>query len=159
MPYWDWSADADTGNAAASPVLSDDVGIGGDDSPSGVGARGPLAYLPNEYINEGPDEDMPFYRPHYLNRTFGSGLARNRTSPLSEDAFNTTATQRVLLTNDNYRSFWVRLEGQRDRLDVVGMGPHSAIHRAFGGDMLLPQSANDPAFFLHHANVDRLWWL
>ncbi|KAE8241654.1 hypothetical protein A4X13_0g7325 [Tilletia indica] len=39
------------------------------------------------------------------------------------------------------------------------MGPHSAIHRAFGGDMLLPQSANDPAFFLHHANVDRLWWL
>ncbi|KAE8207852.1 hypothetical protein CF327_g7242 [Tilletia walkeri] len=159
MPYWDWSADADTGNAAASPVLSDDVGIGGNGSPSGVVTRGPFAYLPNEYINEGPNEDIPFYRPHYLNRTFGSGLARNRTFPLSEDAFNTTATQRVLLNNDNYRSFWVRLEGERDRLDVVGMGPHSAIHRAFGGDMLLPQSANDPAFFLHHANVDRLWWL
>ncbi|KAE8229661.1 hypothetical protein CF326_g5366 [Tilletia indica] len=151
MPYWDWSADADTGNAAASPVLSDDVGIDGDGSPSGVVTRRPFAYLPNEFINEGPNEEVPFYRPHYLNRTFGSGLARNRTSPLSEDAFNTRATQRVLLNNDDYPLIL--------RLDVVGMGPPSAIHRAFGGDMLLPQSANDPAFFLHHANVDRLWRL
>ncbi|KAE8267043.1 hypothetical protein A4X09_0g5303 [Tilletia walkeri] len=99
MPYWDWSADADTGNAAASPVLSDDVGIGGDGSPSGVVTRGPFPYLPNEYIKKGPDEDIPFYRPQYLNRTFGSGFARNRTFPLSEDAFNTTATQRILLNN------------------------------------------------------------
>jgi tyrosinase len=25
------------------------------------------------------------------------------------------------------------------------------------GTMLLPTSPNDPVFFLHHANIDRLW--
>ncbi|CAD6886120.1 unnamed protein product [Tilletia controversa] len=162
IPYWDWSIDADTGHAASSPVLSDDEGIGGDGSRSGVLTTGPFAYFPNEYIsetNEASNLSIPLYRPHHLNRTFGSGLARNRTFPLSEDAFNTTFTQKVLLTNNDYRSFQPNLEGLEGRVDIDGMGPHSVIHRAFGGDMQLPHSPNDPVFFLHHANVDRLWWL
>jgi tyrosinase len=56
---------------------------------------------------------------------------------------------------------------------VVGTGPatmHNVVHGWVGGSlssgavrprirgtMLLPTSPNDPVFFLHHANVDRLW--
>lgn len=37
--------------------------------------------------------------------------------------------------------------------------PHSSAHLAVGGT-LYDQSASpgDPVFFLHHTNLDRLWW-
>jgi tyrosinase len=40
--------------------------------------------------------------------------------------------------------------------------PHGAVHVRVGGDMHdVPTAARDPIFWLHHANVDRLWnrWL
>ena len=40
--------------------------------------------------------------------------------------------------------------------------PHGTVHGAVGGDMgSVPTAAKDPIFWLHHANVDRLWdvWL
>ncbi|WP_400996594.1 tyrosinase family protein [Agromyces sp. GXQ0307] len=36
--------------------------------------------------------------------------------------------------------------------------PHNAVHNAVGGNMLNPAVAGrDPVFWLHHANIDRLW--
>ncbi len=36
--------------------------------------------------------------------------------------------------------------------------PHGSIHGAIGEDMgAVPRSARDPIFWLHHANIDRLW--
>jgi tyrosinase len=52
---------------------------------------------------------------------------------------------------------------------VSGEGMHNRVHGFVGGligvstkgptfgTMLLPTSPNDPVFFLHHANIDRLW--
>ena len=41
--------------------------------------------------------------------------------------------------------------------------PHNAVHDAIGGQSGLMASpytaARDPIFWLHHANIDRLWWL
>lgn len=40
--------------------------------------------------------------------------------------------------------------------------PHNVVHTGVGGSMaLVPTSARDPIFYLHHANIDRLWevWL
>jgi Common central domain of tyrosinase. len=34
---------------------------------------------------------------------------------------------------------------------------HNQVHLWVGGDMLVGTSPNDPVFFLHHCNVDRLW--
>jgi len=45
-------------------------------------------------------------------------------------------------------------------LDI--QGPHGNVHVTVGGWMAsVPTSAQDPIFYLHHANVDRLWniWL
>jgi tyrosinase len=36
---------------------------------------------------------------------------------------------------------------------------HGTVHNAIGGDMGGPASPTDPVFFLHHANIDRLWSL
>lgn len=45
---------------------------------------------------------------------------------------------------------------------VIEAAPHGAIHGNIGGDMgSVPTAARDPIFWLHHANIDRLWsaWL
>jgi tyrosinase len=34
---------------------------------------------------------------------------------------------------------------------------HGSVHNAVGGDMGTAHSPSDPLFFLHHANIDRLW--
>ncbi|TMD51048.1 MAG: tyrosinase family protein [Chloroflexi bacterium] len=34
---------------------------------------------------------------------------------------------------------------------------HDRVHVAVGGNMDTSASPSDPAFFLHHANIDRLW--
>lgn len=34
---------------------------------------------------------------------------------------------------------------------------HNPVHAIIGGQMATGSSPNDPVFFLHHANVDRLW--
>ena len=36
---------------------------------------------------------------------------------------------------------------------------HGYVHEAVGGTMAGPSSPADPLFFLHHANIDRLWTL
>lgn len=35
--------------------------------------------------------------------------------------------------------------------------PHNTVHNTIGGDMATMFSPRDPIFFLHHANVDRIW--
>lgn len=38
--------------------------------------------------------------------------------------------------------------------------PHNVVHTSIGGLMGDPlTAANDPIFWLHHANIDRIWWL
>jgi tyrosinase len=39
--------------------------------------------------------------------------------------------------------------------------PHNPVHDIIGGAMTTMQSPNDPVFWLHHSNIDRLWvaWL
>ena len=37
------------------------------------------------------------------------------------------------------------------------LGPHNDVHNAVGGTMATSSSPADPLFWLHHANLDRLW--
>ncbi|KAE8220045.1 hypothetical protein CF319_g6369 [Tilletia indica] len=160
MPYWDWMIDADTGNAQASPVLSNDHGIGGNGSlPDGTITTGPFAYFPVSFRADRKNGSFPTFDPHYLTRAFGSATAGNTTFPIFEESFNSSSVERVFRdSGSNYSTFERLLEGLKDRFDIVGAGPHSGVHDGVGGDMASPFSANDPMFFLHHANVDRLWW-
>lgn len=46
------------------------------------------------------------------------------------------------------------------RFDDGFLGLHAAGHFAIGGDAGdIFSSPNDPVFFLHHAMLDRVWWL
>jgi tyrosinase len=50
---------------------------------------------------------------------------------------------------------WQRRAGSRTELEF---NPHDGVHQSIGGSMAVVDLASrDPIFFLHHANVDRLW--
>lgn len=53
------------------------------------------------------------------------------------------------------RQAWIE-QSMRKYLELV---LHNPVHAMMGGQMGTGTSPNDPAFFLHHANVDRLWAL
>jgi tyrosinase len=57
------------------------------------------------------------------------------------------------------RTGWNHVEG---RPGVLEVSPHGGVHVAVGGWMSsFDTAARDPIFWLHHANIDRLWeaWL
>jgi len=50
---------------------------------------------------------------------------------------------------------WQRRAGARTELEF---NPHDGVHGSLGGDMgQVGPASRDPIFYLHHANVDRLW--
>jgi hypothetical protein len=64
------------------------------------------------------------------------------------DLMPSAADVRAVRERDRFRGFQSALE----------LGPHGSVHVAIGGDMNSPHSPLDPIFFLHHANVDRIWY-
>jgi tyrosinase len=56
---------------------------------------------------------------------------------------------------DSAAAVWQRRSGSATELEF---NPHNGVHQAIGGNMgVIALSARDPIFYLHHANVDRLW--
>jgi tyrosinase len=53
----------------------------------------------------------------------------------------------VALSRHTFSTFQRKLE----------LGAHADVHVAVGGTMNSASSPSDPAFWLHHANIDRLW--
>ena len=89
------------------------------------------------------------------NPLYQEGRLLNDGSPLNKaivvDALS-TALDNPDFSNPDQTGFTWSLEAS----------PHGAVHIAIGGLMAhVPTAANDPIFWLHHCNIDRLWdfWL
>lgn len=132
VPFWDWSLEAT--NPTASVAWSSAAWwLGGDGQAGGCVEDGPFAYdNGNGYT-----------------QTDGSCLQR---------AFRGTSVATVLDVQqahndhplpDNYDAFRNRVEH--------GFGFHDSVHCTVHGTMCSARAANDPAFFLHHAHVDKIW--
>ena len=62
--------------------------------------------------------------------------------------FYSPAQIQLVMQSDTYDEFRIALESI----------PHNSVHVGIGGDMgVVARSVNDPMFFLHHRNIDRLW--
>ncbi|KAK4448376.1 hypothetical protein QBC34DRAFT_352975 [Podospora aff. communis PSN243] len=154
--YWDWVADSGAPSKAA--VFDPVTGFGGNGTiePSNDDwvttscvKNGPFANLQLKYWNS--DE-----RPHCLQRWWEARYeGPDSPEPIAEmkgDYYSPAVMAQVNAENV-FSEFSNRLENE----------PHAAVHLGVGGvagDMG-PQSSspNDPLFFLHHTQVDRLWWL
>jgi tyrosinase len=75
-------------------------------------------------------------------------------------ASTTRANVNRILSTQNFETFASgRAARQRDTgtKGILESGPHDLVHRTIGGHMQRNHSPLDPIFWLHHANVDRLW--
>ncbi len=142
IPYWDWTRDR---SQTALPWTDDFMGGNGRRSDGKV-TTGPFAGEGRWPINV-MEEDMPDMPP-YLTRF----MAPPNSLPRTEDV---AAALKVVpydakpwnFRSDPRKSFRAALEG----------GPHNQVHGWVGGNMMMGSSPNDPVFWLHHCQIDRLW--
>ncbi|MGW3248681.1 tyrosinase family protein [Streptomyces sp. NPDC001070] len=177
LPYWDWTEDGDNGSSPTAPIWG----------PTRMGGQGnPVSDVPFAYRPGDPNsftvriESAYDGKPSQSNGGQGRGLIREfgshwRTLPTTTDMKNALAFAPsgpspkpgdrcdVLDYSANSDGFRGRLEGFTPNPDPANPRPwlHNQVHTWVGGDMLPMSSPNDPVFFLHHCNVDRIWesWL
>lgn len=141
LPYWDWQVDA----ALTDPIRESQVwrdsfmGAGGH---AGDPITGPFA----EFKCAPPDEGK------FLTRNLGAPNTWLPKKTQIDTAMPKTPYDKSPWdgTPDPGSSFF------RPSLEAY----HGRVHQWVGGKMaVMATSPNDPVFWLHHANVDRLWWL
>jgi len=163
IPFWDWSVNSGTGEA---PWLDDFMGSNG--GPNGAVGSGPFAGNGNWPITLSND------LADHLIRSFGTYTEGSPSwtashlptsddvkQSLAEDVFDVPPWQR----SAQERSFCNQLEGFYRPASAPGppapqIGMHNLVHLWVGGNdgaMIQASSPNDPVFFLHHSNIDRLW--
>ncbi|KAF2742404.1 Di-copper centre-containing protein [Sporormia fimetaria CBS 119925] len=149
LPYWDASLDYLDLNA--SPVMSTNLGHGG----NGVGdvssagncvVNGPFASTRIK-IAQGP---VPAAANRCILRYFKNDFSAYWNDP---------AQFAALMTKTDYATFAVALEG--DLLPpnpFLTLGVHQGGHSSVGGDMGdMFTSPSDPLFYVFHNNLDRVW--
>ncbi|MDB9527114.1 tyrosinase family protein [Oscillatoria sp. CS-180] len=159
LPYWDWAADAslpDSTDPLRVTAWRNDL-LGGDGSGANNHVTtGPFAHDPGDpdswTIVSSPGDPAPF-----LKRTLGRqvptlGTQDQVNAALAVSSYDESPWDTSSAASQSFRN---HLEG----FVPSPPGLHNRGHVWVGGSMLPGTSPNDPVFFLHHCNVDRIWAL
>lgn len=151
LPYWDWTREQSSADSGF-PFQHNFIGVDGTDAESdrvkresGAPSPYPYPFDPEVWPIEMKDSSA---WPDFLTRAFGErGDAPNL--PENDTAVTGTSTTfRSAIGTADY----LLLRSRSESL-------HNLVHRWVGGSMLGMTSPNDPVFFLHHAQIDRMWSL
>ncbi|MEO8992799.1 MAG: tyrosinase family protein [Nitrosospira sp.] len=139
IPYWDWTADAELSDPTTSPIWNN--------ANLGQFARSDWRVRLEMDLRTGDLRRTD----RSLQRALGGGRLPERTGVRAvirdQAAYDTLPFNSSSSTGlRNILEGWI---GQ-ERI-------HNSVHVWIGGDMSLSSSPNDPVFFLHHCNVDRIW--
>ncbi len=152
LPYWDWAADSAFPNSKNLDFWSETL-MGGDGDPND-----------HYYVKAGPFANWPVTEGMVDTNAVTHNIGRKLSRRLGMDAPTLPSQSDVdtVLTKVPYdMPPWDNTTlGFRNRFEGwVPNGPqlHDLVHVWVGGTMGLMSSPNDPCFFLHHSNVDRIW--
>jgi hypothetical protein len=151
LPYWDWAADRQLADPKTAPVW-DLLGGDGDPTNTFLVGTGPFKY---------DAADPATWRVVTGDGEPGPGLRRRFAFESGGHLPSQSDIDSVLPITPYDSPPWRTVSDPSFRNQLEGfMGPnlHNAVHLWVGGSMLPGTSPNDPVFFLHHCNVDRLWW-
>ncbi|KAK7189051.1 hypothetical protein DPSP01_012677 [Paraphaeosphaeria sporulosa] len=178
QPYWNWFAHTD--NIYKSPVFDgSDTSLGGDGeffSHNGSLAGASTIPIPSGQgggcIKSGPFKNMQAnigpIRPGMQGITDlvpditvqnHRCLRRDLSSYIPKKWFTTANLLNVTIGagSKTHKLFWTEIQG---RYPDGFLGLHTSGHYTMGGDATdLYSSVNDPAFWLHHAMLDRMYWI
>ncbi|CAG8954776.1 hypothetical protein HYFRA_00004701 [Hymenoscyphus fraxineus] len=136
LPYWDWTLDSK--DPLASPIWDPEIGFGGSKDPAtGCVEGGPLKGFLLSNTKNIPSR-------HCLVREFSND---SEFGELHSKQWSPEIVSDILTSSKTFEELRERIE----------RGPHKHLHDGIGGEMMSFTSSNDPLFYLHHAQVDRLW--
>ncbi|KAH6901637.1 monooxygenase [Coprinopsis sp. MPI-PUGE-AT-0042] len=139
--YWDWTLDADgSKNLVDSPVFNATYGFGG----TGSGSQRCITTGPfkDTVLHLGPGSAVG---DHCITRSITNSARSNINA----------ANVQTTLSKTTFESFRTYLENG----PTFAGGTHGGGHITVGGEMINPASSpGDPIFYLHHGNLDRIWW-
>lgn len=101
----------------------------------------------------------------FANPQFGLGYnprcLKRDISPWTSSQWTSDAQVKALLDCDGIFCFWANMQGGVPAFADNFMGVHTAGHFTIGGDpgSDFVSSNGDPWFYLHHAQIDRVWWM
>lgn len=148
LPYWDWAADGELSIAnQRSTALWTSQGLGASRGQANSGPAGSVRVRLWQDLRG----TLWSVNPRPVERNAGRDA---RTLPRSSHV------RRCLRDSVYDQAPWSRQAvSHRNRLEGWINGPqlHNRVHVWIGGDMAPGSSPNDPAFFLNHCNVDRIW--
>ena len=153
LPYWDWTVDQ---SPTALPWTEDFLGGDGQDGPV---STGPFAGKDNWELTISEDGVDHLVRGFGVDRQDAPRLP----TPDEQSATLAQATYDTAPWSDDHgeATFRNQLEGWYVPSGAeLPIGMHNMVHVWVGGtqgSMLPSTSPNDPVFFLHHCNIDRLW--
>lgn len=144
LPYWDWATDSAAGVTAEiwnTDPAQGRIYIGGDGDQSA--SNGPFRNWTDIIANtSSPGEFV------------GGGNLRRELGGMGSIPPESEVTTRLGLTPYDSSPWGFGASGVRAAIEEV---LHDPVHMWVGGSMMPMTSPNDPVFFLHHCNVDRIW--
>ncbi|KAF1999790.1 Di-copper centre-containing protein [Amniculicola lignicola CBS 123094] len=162
QPYWDWTLDTPADEFMESPVFDDRYGFGGNGALVPIDESDPnevLGRTGGGCIEGGPFKDL-VVRLGPLNGLGDNPRCLTRDlAPYYAARFLGRNQTELTLRQKDFGWFDRVLQGGQT-FDASGI--HDGGHYGVGGTygvMADPfASPADPIFWMHHANVDRLWW-
>ena len=140
LPYWNWGLGWET---ETTDLFQDDR----------MGPRG--AIVTSGYFAEAATTQNSLgWTIHPDLRPFGSALSRTGIAGVS--SLPSQASVSEALGKSRFSTFRPALEAGAG-LSVGNNNMHNGVHPWVGGDMGAMSSPNDPLFFMHHAQIDRIW--
>ncbi|GJC82977.1 tyrosinase-like protein orsC [Colletotrichum liriopes] len=186
MPYWEWGYDVE--DPAASPVFDgSETSMGGNGafvphegmqlvqrfsnttvklqpgSGGGCVEAGPFA---NMTVHVGP-RSLPQYgtsTPFSVEKPTDDHarcLKRDLNKHIASRYTSFRNTTELILGHDNIEWFQAVMQGDDRYTPGIEVGVHGGGHYTIGGDPGSDPfiSTGEPVFFLHHAQVDRVYWI
>ncbi|RPA73998.1 Di-copper centre-containing protein [Ascobolus immersus RN42] len=150
LPYWDYSLDA--ADISQSPVFDPASGFGG----NGIFDEATWDLFADNYcVGDGPFADWTINIASGNNTAAAPRcLARNLFAPFGQ-GWLTAEREAEIKSKTDFGSMVWTMEGEPD-FEILGM--HGAGHWAIGGSAANVYTSNsEPLFYLHHANLDRIW--
>lgn len=160
LPYWDWTNRQATVNRIFQPEFM---------GPNGGATRTGGTIQSGYFRFDVPERDRPSWWPAGLpgwrirpSLSGGRGTALVRGIRDFSRGLPGSREVNSVLSVDDFSIFVGRLEGRINQSLEPSNRMHNQAHVWFGGTAHMRDSnvsPNDPMFWLHHCNVDRLWAL
>ncbi|OCL10974.1 Di-copper centre-containing protein [Glonium stellatum] len=162
QPYWDWTLDVPAAKWAKSPVLDAVYGFGGNGPLIPVNTSNPFE-VPGRTgggcVVDGPFKNM-VVRMGPQSSVSGNPRCLSRDlSPYFAGRYLGMNQTKLTLSQSDFGWFDRVAEGGPS-FDASGIhgGGHYGVGGTYGEMGDLYASPSDPIFWLHHANLDRVWW-